>query len=271
MLYLLFFLFLSVTCIVLAVTLLASLFISGVELQALYVLAVITGVMSCFYGIHWVYNVLKQRFMDKWFSDDEEEEEKDAEGVDDGEEAEAVTKEYVLPREQLVAAADAGYRGIYICIWTVYFLAVLAAAGILSYLGALKNASQLLHLIASCVLLSVPCIVIHLLIKARNKRSVPGKIALAPGLLIADGTTFKAKDLESVKLSVRQTRSKRNASVFRQLEIFTEDDRQRFIIDHAPVPEDGMEISWNSSEDLASSLSEWGNASGVTVIRNDTV
>ena len=92
----LFFLFISVTCVILAIAALLSISREGHDVLMILILAVITGVIACFYGIYWVYSILKQKFMDKYFSEEEEDGES---GEEDERPACDISEGFVLPAE----------------------------------------------------------------------------------------------------------------------------------------------------------------------------
>lgn len=260
----LFFLFLCITFAVLAVTSLMSIFKDGVELGAWVLLAIITGVMSCFYGIHWVYNIYKDRFMEKWFGDEEEEGSEEEDGEEDKTDAPViVTEEFILPREHLLAAAGKRYSRTGICIIIAVLVLWLTAAAILAYLGVLKETSSLLRLLTYCALISVPGVIVYLLIRAGYRKSVPEMISFAPGKLAVDGNEYAAKDLESVTVS--KDRSRDPASSFRQFTLFTEDGKERFRISCGADPE----VTWEDYPRFTGQLSKWGKENGVTVSTGD--
>ena len=258
----LFFLFLSITCVVLAVTAIFSIFRNGsYEVSVLLVLSVITGVMACFYGIHWIYYVYRQKFMDRWFSEEEQ---------DDGEEGPSepacdIAEDFVLPREQLIEAARKRYRGIAKWIWIALAVVYLLITSILLYYDALKESSQLLYLAAFCILIAIPGLIVQFIIKAQYFSSVPENICLAPGLLTVDGREYKAGDIESLRVSRERSRDPHAVSVFRQLEIFSEDGKDLFRIDFGA----GSDVEWDAYPYFVSLLSQWGSGNGVTVTVED--
>ena len=259
---LLFFLFVSITCVVLAVTAIFSIFMSGsYEVSVLLVLSVINGVMACFYGIHWIYYVYRQKFMDKWFSEEEE---------DDGEEGTSepacdIEEDFVLPKEQLIEAVKKRYRGIAKWIWISLAFLYLLITSILLYYNALEEPSQLLYLAAFCVLIAIPGLIVQFIIKAQYVSSVPANICLAPGLLTVDGREYKSGDIESLRVSTERSRDPHSVSVFRQLEIFSEDGKNRFRIDFGT----GSDVEWDAYPHFVSLLSRWGSGNGVTVTVED--
>ncbi len=247
----LFFLFISVTCVILAIAALLSISREGHDVLMILILAVITGVSACFYGIYWVYSILKQKFMDKYFGDEE----------DDGESGEEesrpvcdISEEFVLPAEKLTSAALSASRRTAAAVWLSDAALILAGACAAFFGRASVTPAWLPYLVAYIALMSVPALILHLLTRSALLRSVPLRIALSGLILKADDSEYKASDIERISLGISKGRHP-----FRCLDIVTEDGRDRFRIDCAGP--DGS--AWDGFDRLSGVLRKWADANGV--------
>lgn len=251
----LFFLFISVTCVILAVAALLSISREGHDVLMILILAVITGVTACFYGIYWIYSILKQKFMDKYFS--EEEEEDGESGEEDKLPVCDISEGFVLPAEKLTSAALSASRRIAAAIWLADAALTLAGACAAVFGRASVTPAWLLFLIAFIALMAVPALILHLLTRIRFLRSVPLNISFSGNILKIDGSEFKAADIEKMSLGI--TKGKH---AFRCLDIVTEDGKDRYRIDCA-----GQEGSvWDSYKRFCAVLRRWADANGVELI-----
>ncbi|MBR2739969.1 MAG: hypothetical protein IKD87_04805 [Oscillospiraceae bacterium] len=250
----LFFLFISVTCVILAVAALLSISREGHDVLMILILAVITGVTACFYGIYWVYSILKQKFMDKYFSEEEEDGES---GEEDKRPACDTSEEFVLPAERLTSAALSASRRIAAAIWLADAALMLAGACAAVFGRASVTPAWLLYLIAYIALMSVPALILHLITRNALLGSVPLRIALSGNILKADDSEYKAADIEKISISVSKGRHP-----FRCLKIVTEDSRDRYRIDCA-----GPEVSaWDGFDRFSEVLRKWADSNGVELI-----
>ena len=248
----LFFLFISVTCVILAVAALLSISREGHDVLMILILAVITGVTACFYGIYWIYSILKQKFMDKYFS--EEEEEDGESGEEDKLPVCDISEGFVLPAEKLTSAALSASRRIAAAIWLADAALTLAGACAAVFGRASVTPAWLPYLVAYIALMSVPALILHLLTRSALLRSVPLKIALSGNILKVDDSEYKASDIERISLGISKGRHP-----FRCLDIVTEDGRDRYRIDCAG-PEGSV---WDGFDRFSEVLRNWADANGV--------
>lgn len=254
----LFFLFISVTCVILAIAALLSISREGHDVLMILILAVITGVIACFYGIYWVYSILKQKFMDKYFSDEEDDGES---GEEDKRPACDILEEFVLPAEKLTSAALSASRRIAAAIWLADAAVIVTASCAVIFGGYSVTPAWLLYLIAFIALMSVPALILHLLTRAALLRSVPLNISVSGNILKIDSSEYKASDIERISLSISKGRHP-----FRCLDIVTEEGWSRYRIDCAG-PDGGV---WDGYERFCKVLRRWADANGVELSVKDT-
>lgn len=249
----LFFLFISLTCVILAVAALLSISREGHDVLMILILAVITGVIACFYGIYWVYSILKQKFMDKYFSEEEEEEDGER-GEEDKRPACDISEEFVLPAEKLTSAALSASRRIAAAIWLADAALTLAGACAAVFSRASVTPAWLLYLIAYMALMSVPALILHLITRNELLGSVPLNISLCGNILKVNDSEYKAAYIERMSLGISKGRHP-----FRCLDIVTEDGRDRYRID-CSGPEGSV---WDGYERFCAVLRRWADANGV--------
>ena len=246
----LFFLFISVTCVILAIAALLSISREGHDVLMILILAVITGVTACFYGIYWVYSILKQKFMDKYFSEEEDGES----GEEDERPACDISEGFVLPAEKLTSAALSAGRRIAAAIWLADAAVVLTASCAVIFGGYSVTPAWLLYLIAFIALMAVPALILHLLTRAALLRSVALNISVSGNIFKVNDSEYKDADIERMSLGISKGRHP-----FRCLDIVTEDGKDRYRIDCA-----GQEGSvWDGCERFCAVLRRWADANGV--------
>ena len=228
--------------------------------SALSVLAVIFAAFSLLYGFLLLCYGAKEKKTQQALSA--------AEPVVSGNGLSHTVREFRIPREHLIAAAEKRFlrilKGLGVMVPVVGALMALC----IGIGGAWKSPLQIVYICIFCTLIAIPGIVIQSVIYSRYSRSIPERIILSPGKLVIDRTVFPSSDIMEIGISSDRLANPSSPSVYREMLVWTSSGMNRYRIDFRQPSKDGSQPRWEEYPAMVDALSAWGRENRVNVVVN---
>ena len=256
----LFILFASILAVLLLLDVIFFVKQDDAMVETLLIVSAIIGAFALLYGILWAVFASKEKKENKLLNRqpavDPREHYADIQG----------TVTFTLPRAELLYLAKKRLRAIEKWLWIaegILFLILYVPVTITDGFGSL---SRLATILALCVIIVVPGVVIQEVIYRSYIFDMPERIGLYIGRISVDDRTYPAYEMTEIAMSSPKARNASSSKVFRTLTITAQNASKTYKIDfRAPSAGRSIQPRWNQYDEFCEALMAWGSTNGVAV------